>query len=114
MSDIGLGQLIFVKSIILLCALLPFIAMFVNCKMKTKMAKIKLLRTKWELAREGRLLWKEQHWSGFNFHDPEYQRLWEIEIGAEALYLMHGPTYWHAMSWDGYKAERQDFEHDKC
>lgn len=68
-----------------------------------------LLLEKWNTARERRLLWKDQHLWNFNFDDPEYQELWEIEIGAEECYLLgignrFGDT---RLSWQNYIEERE-------
>jgi hypothetical protein len=76
-------------------------------------ARTDLLRQKWKTARKERLLWKDEHW--FNFDDPEYQRLWEIEIGAEEFYLIRINSVCHSasVSWQDYTHEREESEHQE-
>jgi len=79
-------------------------------------ARAKLLRKKWKAARKARLLWKDEHTLCFNFGDPEYQKLWEIEIGAEDLYLLYSDSVlFHgiSMSWQDYKFEQKESEREK-
>src|SRR5690348_15046289 len=51
------------------------------------------LRANWERAMENRKIWKDCYPYAFDFSHYEYQRLWEIEIGAEYLYLMFGKCF---------------------
>jgi hypothetical protein len=74
-------------------------------------AEADLLRVKWQLARDRRKLWRDEHLSYFNHLDPEYVRLWEIEIGAEDLYLLHINRLINAgvaISWSDYKSEQNN------
>lgn len=87
------------------CALayLPYF----KARIARKNAEIKLLMEKWKLAREKRELWKEEHVWLFNFDDPEYQRLWEIEIGAEDLYLLSISGISSGISWSDWRFEQK-------
>lgn len=74
----------------LLLIILTFLLAFsqaLKSWVKRKKAEIELFREKWKVAREERITWQERHW-WLGFDCPEYQRLWEIEIGAEILYLI--------------------------
>jgi hypothetical protein len=63
-------------------------------------------RAKWREARNKRLEWKKEHEFSFDFHDPEYQTLWDIEIGCEAAYQILGTTgIGVTISWDDYCIE---------
>jgi hypothetical protein len=76
-----------------------------------KVAEIDLLREKWKTARERRRLYKEERpW--INFDDPEYQRLWEIEIGAEDFYILSIKCndYNINISWFHWRLEREEAE----
>lgn len=82
-------------------------------------SKRELLLEKWRSARQERQQWYEDHRLFFDFYHPEYQRLWEIEIGAEALYIFQeqgclGRLTRHVhISWDDYKAEKHSFDAQK-
>ena len=88
---------------------------YVRSRINLFHARADLLRLKWKTAREERLLWKDEHWLNFNFDDPEYQRLWEIEIGAEDLYLIWIDSVCHgaSVSWHDYTHEREESEHQE-
>ena len=48
-------------------------------------------RHEWIHARRTREHWEMYHTGGFTFHHPQYQYLWEMELGAERfLYLQTG------------------------
>ncbi|MEN9524474.1 MAG: hypothetical protein RL536_543 [Candidatus Parcubacteria bacterium] len=64
------------------------------------------------MAREKRLLWRDSNLSCYDFDHPEYQELWEMEIGAEDIYLLSINGLVHGMSWADYCHERQEFEND--
>jgi hypothetical protein len=54
-------------------------------------------------------MWKEEHpW--LNFEHPEYQELWEIEIGAEDLYLLSIKGAKPSTSWSEYNLEQAEAE----
>ncbi|MDE2188349.1 MAG: hypothetical protein KGJ35_01315 [Patescibacteria group bacterium] len=65
----------------------------------------------WKDARKKRIEWKEDH-AWLDFDHPEYQSLWESEIGAEDLYLMYIGRTSPSISWSDYCAERSEAEHD--
>lgn len=49
-----------------------------------------------------------------NFYHPEYQRLWEIELGAEALYVMEAAAEFpEEVSWQEYQDEKRDHNSEK-
>jgi len=84
-----------------------------------KESRQKLLLEKWKTAREQRILWQESYrW--LSFDHPEYQKLWEIEIGAEMLYLLHteltvlGMNLFRgvSISWSDYCFERKKAEQE--
>jgi hypothetical protein len=68
------------------------------------------------MARQERQWWYKDHQMFFDFYHPEYQRLWEIEIGAEALYIIRaqgfiGRLATHAyISWSDYRIEKYSFD----
>ena len=71
------------------------------------------LLEKWENARDDRITWCEDHGSQYNFDHPEYQELWDIEIGADALYIMSEIYLVNRpdeISWPEYQAEKLCFE----
>jgi len=68
---------------------------------------------KWKTAREKRLLWKDSHPWFYDFDDPEYQRLWEIEIGAGDLYLLSIGGISPGISWSDWRFERRKAEQDR-
>lgn len=64
----------------------------------------------WTKARDERYSWIKKHSYGYDFNDSEYQKLFEIEIGAEILYLIHTdffvfPSKFQAISWSDYVIE---------
>jgi len=67
----------------------------------------------WKKAREQRLAWKKEHATdvNFNFYDPEYQRLWNIEIGAEDYHILCNglEKITVGVSWGDYIAERNEY-----
>lgn len=66
------------------------------------------LESKWKLARKERLLWRNSNPYSFNFNHYEYQRLWEIEIGAEMNYIITSGRL-VSISWYEYCAERDKY-----
>jgi hypothetical protein len=76
------------------------------------LAECNLDLEKWKTAREERKLWEDSHLSCFDFDDPDYQQLWNIEIGAEDLYLlqMSKTCYCANISWEDYKFEREKYQ----
>ena len=48
---------------------------------------IQILRQEWLDAKAQRESWREWHFSDYNFHNPEYEKLWREEIEAENSYL---------------------------
>jgi uncharacterized small protein (DUF1192 family) len=67
---------------------------------------------KWKTAREERIAWQERYqWLGFDH--PEYQKLWEIEIGAEDLYLLSIGGISPGISWSDWRFERRKAERDR-
>ena len=97
--------------IVMLCAMIVLhIWKYIESRLALFHARTDLLREKWKTARVERLLWKDEHW--FNFDDPEYQRLWEIEIGAEDLYLIRINSVCHgtSVSWQDYT---QDYTYER-
>ena len=99
----------------LLLIILTFLLVFtqvLKAWAKRKDAEIKLLLEKWETAREERIAWKERYqWLGFDH--PEYQKLWEIEIGAEDLYLLYIRGISLGISWSDWRFERRKAEQDR-
>lgn len=95
-----------------LVVLVSLIARCIKARVDLYHARADLLRKKWNTARERRFLWKDEHMSCFNFDDPEYQRLWDIEIGAEDLYLLYISITCHSpgISWRDYTYEREESE----
>ena len=98
--------------VIVVLAVLFFVCWCVKERLATYEAESKLLQEKWKTAREFRLFWKDKHPFDFNFNDPEYQTLWEVEIGAEDLYLLHISNICHGacISWTDYKLEEKEFK----
>lgn len=76
-------------------------------KYRTEEARQKLYLAKWAVAQEKRKLWEDQHYFDLDFKDSEYQRRWEVEIGAEYLYLMSINGFGRAISWDDYCLARK-------
>jgi hypothetical protein len=70
------------------------------------------LFSKWCQARHDRECWKQNHLEFFNFDDPEYQKLWMIEIGAEDLFFLklRKGLSWLKISWSGYNVEKNEYE----
>lgn len=94
---------------------MPWLLIFLTCvlafqpyfkaRKALKESKRKLLETKLKGARDRRTHWKRDHpWAGINH--PEYQKLWEIEIGAEDLYLLFTREDLPNMSWSEYNLEQ--------
>jgi len=97
---------VMITVILLICGF----AVSLCCKFFAKLDKDTRFRQnflmgRWKRARDERMRWKNDHqWASFD--DPEYQRLWEIEIGAEDLYLLS------MMSWpriNGYDTSWHDY-----
>jgi hypothetical protein len=86
---------------------------YVREKCSTRESLTNLLIQKWKTAREKRLLWKEKHYDSFNFYDSDYQELWDLEIGAEDLYLLNLPSQGGNVSWSDYISERREFNEAK-
>jgi len=67
------------------------------------------LKVTWESARNKRKLWKEEYpW--LNFDHPDYQELWQIEIGAEDVYLLSINGAKPSTSWSEYNLEQAEAE----
>ncbi len=81
----------------------------VKRKVKTWEARLDFLSSRWQSARQRRLRYVEDH-PFFNFRDTEYQRLFEIEIGAEDLYLLHRSRFAKGVniSWRDYCHEQRE------
>ena len=96
--------------------LIPLVSEYFKSRLAVYDTMSKLLQEKWKTARETRLLWKNEHWLNFNFSDPEYQRLWEIEIGAEDIYLLHlnHVCSGASISWHDYKYESEESQCEEC
>jgi hypothetical protein len=63
-------------------------------------------------ARKNRTNWEDDH-QPLLFGHPEYERLWEIEVGAQDLYVIYGGVGILGSSWVEYcvkrdKAKRED------
>jgi hypothetical protein len=105
--------------IILLTLLALWVQRYIKNRLAALDASIDLLRKKWKMAREERLLWRDEHlhlsYFNFDFNDPEYQRLWNIEIGAEDLYLQRISIACSGamISWYDYTCEREESEHQE-
>ncbi len=72
----------------------------------------KSIFNKYHSARWQRMEWKKDHVDFFDFNHPDYQRLWEIEIGAEDLYLLHLNGIYSGASWSDYQFEKRKFEQE--
>ena len=70
----------------------------------------RVLLDRWCRARGDRRDWEDENRFRPNFDDPEYQSLWNIEIGAEDLYLMHIKGRFPAVSWSDYCRLRDSTE----
>ena len=93
---------IWLMLIVCILVLVPFFEARANRKVHQKI----LLREKWKIAREKRILWKEEHpWA--NFDDFEYQELWEIEIGAEVVYIFVTRCRKYGISWSDWSFARK-------
>jgi|GEM_PF-1593325 hypothetical protein len=105
----------FVLAVMLFLMIVLHLWKYINDWLALFHARTDLLRKKWKTARKERLLWRDEHWLNFNFDDPEYQRLWEIEIGAEDLYLIRINSVCHgaSVSWQDYTHEREESEHQE-
>ncbi len=92
--------------LIILLALGFAVQIYVRAYLECKDSKRSLLIKRWKLAREERIEWRESYgWMDFNH--PEYQRLWEIEIGAEDLYLLYNKGISYGISWSDYCFEKR-------
>lgn len=84
-----------------------------------KNSERELLLTRWKSAQQERRWWYQDHQTFFDFYHPEYQKLWEVEIGAEALYIFYeqrglGRFTKHVhTSWSDYKMEKDHFDSKK-
>lgn len=82
----------------------------VKKRIRRHLRRIDTLIHCWRLARNERERWKEDHKAFFNFNHPEYQRLFEIEIGAEDIYLMFAGRHARGISMTDYLLEKRLFE----
>lgn len=57
----------------------------VRTERKLKKSYLELSKIQWRRARRERLSWKARN-PYSSFYDPDYQELWELELGAEAEY----------------------------
>ncbi len=116
MLELKIGLFLF---FIIICVLALFIRNYIRVYSARKESTRQLLHSAWRLAREHRQQWYEDHRSFFDFYHDEYQRLWDIEIGAEVLYIFHEQGFLRRLtrhvhiSWDGYKAEKHSFDTQK-
>ncbi|HEY4504067.1 MAG TPA: hypothetical protein VJJ28_03085 [Candidatus Paceibacterota bacterium] len=100
-----------------LISIIGLILHFWKLKIETRRYRLDLLFQKWRTHRERRLLWKESHsgfFHNFDFNDPEYQELWNIEIGSQLVYIMaldeYGMKVHSFSSWWIYVQERDENE----
>lgn len=96
--------------LVIILLLILLVSQVIKARMETLEARRKLLLVKWKAARNRRQLWKEEHLSYFDFNNPEYQTLWEQEIGSEDLYLLN-ICFWCkgvSISWSDYCFERKE------
>ena len=90
-----------------------------KARLETRTAILDSLLHEWQSNREKRLLWKNNHsgrFDNFNFNDPEYQELWDREIGSQAVFLlalerhkMRVPAF---SSWCIYVQEKHEAEEE--
>ncbi|MDR3558098.1 MAG: hypothetical protein P4L61_01055 [Candidatus Pacebacteria bacterium] len=82
------------------------ISQWLKAYLERKDSERKLLMEKWKTVREQRISWQESHpWLGFD--NADYQELWEIEIGAEDLYLLCINGISPGISWSDYCFEKK-------
>lgn len=85
---------------------LIYFIIWIKEKLETRRACSNLLFERWRLARERRLLWKDQNYLNFYFEAPEYQQLFSAELAAEFLYLWYRDVECGEISWPDYRRER--------
>lgn len=105
------GHVKYIFAVIIL-GLVFVVTQYIKNSFTTYNARAELLKEKWKTARNVRMLWKEAHTQCFDFNDQEYQELWNIEIGAEDLYLLYDRYGW-CISWGDYKFEQKEYEREK-
>ncbi|MDO8575250.1 MAG: hypothetical protein Q7R78_00920 [bacterium] len=95
---------------------IPFYRIFQARKMRID-ANLKLLRWRWLVAKDQRLLWKADHLLFFDFNNDEYQILWDKEIGAMEAYTLFYQKHYLAdvsnSSWWDFIQERVQSEMDE-
>lgn len=70
----------------------------------------------WQKAKQERIEWRKDHYFDFNFDNPEYQKLWHIEIGAEINYIITFNNiirHKDSESWQSYLCEKSESEREK-
>jgi len=73
----------------------------------------KELLFRWKAARSERTRWKDDRVCFFDFNHSEYQRLFEIEIGAEDVYLMYVGKHARGISIVDYHLEKRQSEQEE-
>lgn len=98
--------------VVIVC--LGFMVAVLRHQVKSGTHRTTLLRKRWIIARTQRQLWKKTHHFIFDFHHHEYQRLFQIEIGAEDLYLLSlSPLVIEDnISWTDYDREQEQSKDD--
>ena len=105
-----------ITAVLLICVLtISQCCKFFTKRDKDTRFKRNFLRGRWKKAKDNRLRWKNEHpWASFD--DPEYQELWEIEIGAEDLYLLSIKIRGYHISWSDWcfarKKAQQEMDDD--
>ena len=79
---------------------------------KKRRSRLDALLKKVSEARYKRIRWKMCHPYLFDFYHYEYQQLWDIQIGAELVYIHNGGCTFF-VSWADYCQEREEAERTK-
>jgi len=100
--------------LMLVCIFLRCFTQWLAKREKRIESKRRSLVEQWQTARNTRIAWEETHcyqnpWAWFL--DPEYQILWDIEIGVEELCVLYSKDV--RISLPDYEVKKKAAESDK-